>query len=106
MLATLTRRARWGALGPSFRALSGFKADPTPPPDPSRMGTADLCDVHLPDPVDVTVERKVAVAEVNYFKDFGDELAELTPIAQLDTAFERIVGEHARHCFKACGYCV
>jgi len=67
-----TRRALgWGALGPSFRALSGFKADPTPPPDPSRMGTADLCDVHLPDPVDVTVERKVAVAEVNYFKDFG-----------------------------------
>merc|ERR1712224_1005549 len=36
-----------------------------------RMGTADLCDVHLPDPVDVTVPRKVQVCEVGYFNDYG-----------------------------------
>ena len=34
-----------------------------PPPDASRAATADLCDVHVPDPVDVTIERKVQIAQ-------------------------------------------
>ena len=33
------------------------------PPDPSRLGTADLTDVHMPEPVDQTVERKVQVVQ-------------------------------------------
>mmetsp|Transcript_10603 Transcript_10603/g.37650 ORF Transcript_10603/g.37650 Transcript_10603/m.37650 type:complete len:243 (+) Transcript_10603:19-747(+) len=53
------------------RGLAGYKAPMTPPPDADRMGTADLCDVHLPDPVDVTVPRKVQVCEVGYFNDYG-----------------------------------
>ncbi len=35
------------------------------------MGTADLCDVHMPDPVDVMVPRKVAACDPNYFNDYG-----------------------------------
>ncbi|GMH45765.1 hypothetical protein BSKO_13728 [Bryopsis sp. KO-2023] len=42
----------------------------TPPADASRAGTADLCDVHLPDPVDKVCERKVQIVEP-IFRDFG-----------------------------------
>ena len=34
-----------------------------PPPDAARGATADLCDVHLPDPVDVTLQRKVQIMD-------------------------------------------
>ena len=34
-----------------------------PPPDMSRGATADLCDVHYPDPVDVVVEPKVQIMQ-------------------------------------------
>ena len=34
-----------------------------PPPDMSRGATADLCDVHYPDSVDVVVEPKVQIMQ-------------------------------------------
>lgn len=40
------------------------KTNPFPPPDASRGATADLCDVHYTDPVDVVPsEPKVQIAE-------------------------------------------
>lgn len=42
--------------------LSG-SSNPYPPPDASRGATADLCDVHLPDPVDIVCQRKIQIAE-------------------------------------------
>lgn len=55
------------------RGVSGGGGDGIeyPPPDAERMGTADICDVHLPDPVDATVPRAVQVCEPNFFKDVG-----------------------------------
>lgn len=38
-------------------------SNPYPPADASRGATADLCDVHLPDPVDVISQRKVQIVE-------------------------------------------
>ena len=34
-----------------------------PPPSAALAATADLCDVHVSDAVDVTVERKVQIAQ-------------------------------------------
>ena len=53
------------------RGVSSGDGIEYPPPDADRMGTADICDVHLPDPVDATVPRAVQVCEPNFFKDFG-----------------------------------
>ena len=44
------------------RAYSGPKTL-TPPPDAARGATADLCDVFLPDPVDLTTQRKVQIMD-------------------------------------------
>jgi regulator of ribonuclease activity A len=44
---------------------------PLPPPDASRFGTADICDVHHPENVDEMGVRGVSIAASNYFKDFG-----------------------------------
>ena len=38
-------------------------SNPYPPPDASRGATADLCDVHLPDPVDIVSQRKVQIVD-------------------------------------------
>ena len=38
-------------------------ATATPPPDLSRAGTADLCDVHVPEPVDKITHARVAIME-------------------------------------------
>lgn len=38
-------------------------SNPYPPADAARGATADLCDVHLPDPVDVVGQRKVQIVE-------------------------------------------
>lgn len=35
-----------------------------PPPDASRLGTADLCDVHHPEPVDVVSQPKIQIMQV------------------------------------------
>lgn len=39
--------------------------------DFSRAGTCEYTDVHYPDPVDVTVPRRMQVADAGYFRDFG-----------------------------------
>lgn len=51
------------------RAMSGPKTE-TPPPDAARGATADLCDVFLPDPVDITTQRKVQIMEP-IFQNYG-----------------------------------
>ena len=51
-----------GDLAVWVRAMSGPKTA-TPPPDAARGATADLCDVFLPDPVDVTSQRKVQIMD-------------------------------------------
>jgi hypothetical protein len=38
-------------------------SNPYPPADASRGATADLCDVHLPDPVDIISQRKVQIVD-------------------------------------------
>lgn len=38
------------------------------------MGTADLTDKYMPEPVDATVSRKVQVVTPNLFRDFGGKL--------------------------------
>ena len=43
------------------RQLSSGPTTATPPADASRGATADLCDVFLPDPVDVITESKVSI---------------------------------------------
>ena len=66
-------------------AAASYSKMPTtnwnPPPDTERMGTADLCDVYLPDPVDVTVPRQVKVATPGYFRDYGKKLRFHGPMA-------------------------
>jgi len=42
---------------------SGVPTTATPPPDLSRAGTADLCDVHVPEPVDVVAHQRVDIME-------------------------------------------
>ena len=44
------------------RPMSAAKTT-TPPPDAARGATADLCDVFLPDPVDLITERKVQIMD-------------------------------------------
>lgn len=45
-------------------ASSAPKTNQFPPPDAARGATADLCDVHYPDPVDVVVAApKVQIAQ-------------------------------------------
>ena len=49
----------WGV-----RAMAGAgPTTATPPPDLSRAGTADLCDVHVPEPVDQVTAARVAIME-------------------------------------------
>ena len=53
-------------MGSSSAVAAAGKTDPNPPPDASRGATADLCDVHYPDPVDVLPDprtQKVQIAE-------------------------------------------
>ena len=54
---------------------------PLPPPDASRFGTADVCDVHHPESVDdMTSARRVAVATPNYFRDYGGRTKFFGPV--------------------------
>lgn len=45
-------------LGASVASMS---SNATPPPDANRMGTADLTDKYLPDPVDKVCHRQIQV---------------------------------------------
>lgn len=40
-----------------------LSTNPNPPPNTSRGATADLCDVFVPEPVDVVTSQKVQIAE-------------------------------------------
>eukprot|EP00197_Chlamydomonas_leiostraca_P006244 CAMPEP_0202862970 /NCGR_PEP_ID=MMETSP1391-20130828/3806_1 /ASSEMBLY_ACC=CAM_ASM_000867 /TAXON_ID=1034604 /ORGANISM="Chlamydomonas leiostraca, Strain SAG 11-49" /LENGTH=233 /DNA_ID=CAMNT_0049542565 /DNA_START=30 /DNA_END=731 /DNA_ORIENTATION=- len=64
----------------SMNLNKGFSASSNsppvyPPPDASRLGTADLTDVHMPDPVDIAGgNRKVQVVQPGLFHDYGGKL--------------------------------
>ncbi|CAD7703074.1 unnamed protein product [Ostreobium quekettii] len=85
MLGALWRSARAGrrSIPPALWSQCGLSGAPigcplstggpstsVPPPDTSRAGTADLCDVFMPEPVDQVCERKVAIVQP-IFRDFG-----------------------------------
>lgn len=61
---------RWAAAAAgSTRAIAaaaadGPKSNQFPPPDPSRLGTADLCDVYHPEAVDVVSQPKIQIMQV------------------------------------------
>eukprot|EP00884_Botryococcus_braunii_P004245 jgi/Botrbrau1/13821/Bobra.0056s0063.1 len=67
--ATAQPRSNWNAAAYS----SGPSSNMYPPPDASRGATADLCDVFVPDPVDIITQRKVQIVEP-IFRDFGGNL--------------------------------
>ncbi len=54
-------RVEMAAANHPARSLSSGPTTATPPADASRGATADLCDVFLPDPVDVINESKVSI---------------------------------------------
>jgi len=54
-------RVEMAAANHPARSLSSGPTTATPPADASRGATADLCDVFLPDPVDVITESKVSI---------------------------------------------
>eukprot|EP00892_Ulva_mutabilis_P004737 jgi/Ulvmu1/2635/UM014_0087.1 len=60
---------RW-AFAAGSRYMSAAPKTSVPPPDMARGATADLCDVHYPDPVDVVVEPKLQIMQPG-FKDLG-----------------------------------
>ncbi|PNW73919.1 hypothetical protein CHLRE_13g578150v5 [Chlamydomonas reinhardtii] len=52
-----------------------MSSNATPPPDANRMGTADLTDKYLPDPVDKVCHRQIQVVSPTAgFRDFGGKL--------------------------------
>lgn len=59
----------------SARPIVAFRramcANPMHGYDASRAGTCEYTDVHYPEPLDVTVPRKMQVADAGYFRDFG-----------------------------------
>jgi len=65
MLASLSQSK------PFTRGFAAEQPPVYPPADPTRLGTADLTDVHMPEPVDVTTERKVQVVQPGLFHDYG-----------------------------------
>ncbi|KIY98920.1 regulator of ribonuclease activity A [Monoraphidium neglectum] len=52
----------------------GFADSIWPEADADRAGTADLCDVFVPEPVDQITTRKVQIAHAGVFRDFGGRL--------------------------------
>ena len=68
----LSAASRCRFLTPSAAAArASYCANPMHGYDSSRAGTCEYTDVHYPDPVDVTVPRKMQVADAGYFRDFG-----------------------------------
>jgi hypothetical protein len=69
LLAQLNCHARRVAsLSHQFAAFSTGPKTATPPPDTARGATADLCDVHVPEPVDQLTQRKVGIVEPALFQ--------------------------------------
>ncbi|PRW60381.1 regulator of ribonuclease activity A [Chlorella sorokiniana] len=54
-------------------AADGPKSNQFPPPDASRLGTADLCDVYHPEAVDVVSQPKIQIMQP-LFRDYGGHL--------------------------------
>ena len=54
-------RVEMAAANQAARSFASGPSTATPPADASRGATADLCDVFLPDPVDVITESKVSI---------------------------------------------
>lgn len=55
------------------RQLTDAPRTKTPPPDTARGATADLCDVHYPDPVDKVVKPQIQIMQP-IFKDLGGNM--------------------------------
>ena len=73
-LMRLAKARQLAGVSRAVRAMATVNTTPTtglPPPNAGRFGTADVCDVHHPENVDVMTTRSVHVAAANYFKDFG-----------------------------------
>lgn len=64
----------------TLRCLSDGPKTATPPPDTARGATADLCDVHFVDSVDVVVEPSVQIMQP-LFKDLGGNMRFSGPAA-------------------------
>lgn len=74
-LNLLQRRAcLTGSLSKQFAAFSSGPKTATPPPDTARGATADLCDVHVPEPVDIVTQQKVGIVEPGLFQDLGGNI--------------------------------
>lgn len=54
-------------------SASGPASNQYPPPDPSRLGTADLCDVYHPEAVDCVSQPKIQIMQP-LFRDLGGHL--------------------------------
>lgn len=59
----LPRGAPQHSISTAVQALSTGPTTQVPQADVDRAGTADLCDIHVPDPVDIICERKVQIVE-------------------------------------------
>jgi regulator of RNase E activity RraA len=88
MLARTAQTAaqRWaaaaacGSRGLAAAAEGGPTSNQYPPPDPSRLGTADLCDVYHPEAVDVVSQPKISIMQP-LFKDYGGNIRFRGPAA-------------------------
>lgn len=68
---TTARCAAAAASSPDHPALftrSFASSNPYPPPDATRGATADLCDVHVPAPVDTVTECPVQIMTAGLFR--------------------------------------
>ncbi len=112
-----TAAQQWGAaLGVtasrrSASAAAGLTSNQYPPPDPSRLGTADLCDVYHPEAVDVVSQPKIQIMQP-LFKDLGDHLRFRGQAATIK-CFEVLswwrvlpIHEDMPSCKHCCGLCL
>lgn len=69
-----------------------------PPPDASRGATADLCDVFVPDPVDIITQRKVQIVEPIFRFGLAGQVQALSfPACIVQRVVAPVSVEHARH---------
>ena len=69
LFSQLTSHARRAApLSQQFAAFSSGPKTATRPPDTARGATADLCDVHVSEPVDQVVQSKIGIVEPALFQ--------------------------------------
>lgn len=72
-LAWLGFRVSHACLPAAVRMFSDGPKTTVPPPDAARGATADLCDVHYPDSVDIVVQPTVQIMQP-IFRDLGGRL--------------------------------